>query len=534
MWGETMKFRLPIALLAVLVVFSTSQFAGAANESKLWMPMIFGDNMVLQSGKATKVWGWASPGESITVKIGDKKAKGKAGEDGKWMATLKGLKETSEPQVLTIKGKDSTISYKNVLIGDVWLGSGQSNMEWVVSRSTAGKKEVNSANYPEIRLFRIPGILSDKPADDVSWEDNGAVFNGKQRVTDPNTPKGQWVVCSPKTVPAFSAVLYFFGREIHLQTGKPVGLISSALGGTRIEMWTPLDVFYSNTALTDYGKWIDNDKAAYEDAVAKGPEAMKSINKDINSFRNFSKLYNGMIHPIIPFGIKGVIWYQGEANGGEDDSYITKTNAMVSSWRKLWGRGEFPFYYVQLANWVKPNDAPEGGDGWAKIRDAQRKTICAVPHTGMASTIDIGNSEDIHPKDKQDVGKRLALWALKNDYGFTNIVESGPLYKSMKIEGNKIRLSFDCTGTGLMVGEKDGIRLTKEVAGGTLKWFAIAGADKKWFWADAKIDGDTVVVSSPDVSSPVAVRYAFCMNPLGANLYNKEGLPASPFRTDNW
>ena len=240
-----------------------------------------------------------------------------------------------------------------------------------------------------------------------------------------------------------------------------------------------------------------------------------------------------MINPVVPFGIKGAIWYQGESNGGEGDSYYHKMRALVNGWRKVWNQGDFSFYHVQLANWQKPNNEPAGGDGWAKVRMAQLQSL-QIPNTGMAVTVDIGDAGDIHPKNKFDVGERLALWALRDNYGKKDLVVSGPLYKSLKVEGNKIRVSFDHVGGGLIVGKKDGRNPTVEDKGGKLQRFAIAGEDKKWVWAEAVIDGPAVVVSSPDVPKPAAVRYAYSMNPEGCNLYNKEGLPASPFRTDVW
>ena len=240
-----------------------------------------------------------------------------------------------------------------------------------------------------------------------------------------------------------------------------------------------------------------------------------------------------MIHQITRFPIKGALWYQGEANGGDGDIYTTKMQALIGGWRAAWKQGDFPFYFVQLATFLPPNENPAGGDGWAKIRCAQMKAL-AIPHTGMASAIDIGDAGNIHPTNKQDVGKRLALWALARDYGKPGIVPSGPLYQAMKIEGGKIRLAFDYVGSGLMVGKKDGRQPTVEDPAGKLARFAIAGADKQWVWANAVIDDNAVVVSSDKVPNPVAVRYAFTTNTSGANLYNREGLPASPFRTDEW
>jgi sialate O-acetylesterase len=240
-----------------------------------------------------------------------------------------------------------------------------------------------------------------------------------------------------------------------------------------------------------------------------------------------------MIAPVLPFGIKGALWYQGESNGGEGDEYYSKMRALIGGWRKVWNQGDFPFYFVQLANFQKDSNTPQGGDGWAKVRQAQTKSL-QIPHTGMAVIIDIGEAADIHPKNKFDVGERLALWALHHDYGKKDVVPSGPLFKAATVEGAKMRVSFDYADKGLIVGKKDGRKPVEAVAGGKLARFAVAGEDKKWVWGDAVIDGNSVVVSSPEVPKPVAVRYAYTMNPEGANLYNKEGLPASPFRSDEW
>ena len=250
----------------------------------------------------------------------------------------------------------------------------------------------------------------------------------------------------------------------------------------------------------------------------------------------WSGMYNSMIHPFVHLPIKGALWYQGESNGGEGETYYDKMRALIGGWRKQWGQGNFPFYYVQLANFQAPSEDPAGGSGWAKLRDAQTKSL-TIPNTGMAvitDTVPLAEKDDIHPKNNFDVGLRLARWALARDYGQKNLEVSGPLFKALKVEGNKARLAFDHTGTGLMIGKKDGRTPATAASGEKLKHFAIAGADKKWFWAEAVIDGNTVTVSSPEVKEPVAVRYAYQMNPDGANLYNKEGLPASPFRTDTW
>jgi sialate O-acetylesterase len=246
-------------------------------------------------------------------------------------------------------------------------------------------------------------------------------------------------------------------------------------------------------------------------------------------------IYNSMVHGLAPYGVRGALWYQGESNGSEGVSYFHKMQALVNGWRKVWGQGDFPlyFYFVQLADFQQPNDNPAGGDGWAKLREAQLHSL-KIPHTGMAVITDVGAANDIHPRNKQDVGHRLALWALR-DVAKKDVVPSGPLFKEIKVESSAIRVHFEHAANGLIVGaRKKGLEPTQEVKDGTLKRFAIAGEDKQWYWADAKIDGDTVVVSSKEVSQPVAVRYGFTMNPEGANLYNKEGLPASPFRSDDW
>ena len=280
-------------------------------------------------------------------------------------------------------------------------------------------------------------------------------------------------------------------------------------------------------------KWMGEVKSALATPGGEIPSAPQIPNSPFTDAGFPTTIYNGMIHPVAPYAIKGALWYQGESNGGEGDEYYHKMRALIGGWRKLWNQGEFPFYFVQLANFEQPNQDPAGGDGWARVRMAQSKSL-QIPNTGMAVIIDIGEANDIHPKNKFDVGDRLALWALRNDYGKKDLVASGPLYKSIRVENAKARIRFDSVGGGLMIGKKEGLDPTVEDKGGKLNRFAIAGEDKKWYWADAVIDGDTVVVSSGDVPKPMAVRYAFSMNPTGCNLYNKDGLPASPFRTDDW
>jgi len=485
----THKSRL---LFGFIVCAISAPFASARADVKL--ASVFGDSMVLQRDLPVPVWGWADAGEAVTVTLGDQTKKTETKSDGKWRVTLDVLAANATGQSLTVQGKN-TIALKDVLIGEVWICSGQSNMEWAVNGTLNAKEEVAAANHPQIRLFNVPGHhTSPVPKE---------------------TCPGTWQVCAPDTVGGFSAVGYFFGRRLQQEVNVPIGLVGSNWGGTRIEPWTSPAGFQSVPEL----KAIADQVAAY--------------NKETKvTGTSPSAIYNAMIHPLAPFAMRGAIWYQGESNGGEGESYFHKTQALVNGWRKLFNP-DLAFYWVQLADFQKPNQNPAGGDGWAKIREAQRKAL-GIKHTGMAVIIDIGQANDIHPRNKQDVGWRLAQWALHQTYGKKQIVPSGPLFKSQKVEGNAIRLAFDSVGGGLIVGKKEGLEPTKEVSDGKLARFAIAGSDKQWRWADATIDGDTVVVKSSDVANPVAVRYAYTMNPEGANLYNKEGIPASPFRTDDW
>ena len=499
------------------------------------MAAIFGNNMVLQREIAIPVWGWADPGEAVSVKFAGQQKTATAGSDGRWQVKLDALQATAKGATMVVSGKN-TLQLGNVVVGDVWVCSGQSNMEWVVASSANRDAEIAAAKYPAIRHVKIGHHNQRRPVDDLAL-------------------RPTWAVCSPQTVAGFTAVGYFFGRTLHQELGVPIGLIGSNWGGTRIEPWTPPEGFRrvpelkSLSARVDtWDPTIDAGNEAYGKTVVQLKEWLPVAEKALKarepvppfprlpepglSHQEPTKLYNGMIHPIIPYAIRGAIWYQGESNGGEGISYYHKKRALIGGWRGLWGQGDFPFYFVQLANFRSVTDDPKGDDGWARIREAQTKCL-EIPNTGMAVIIDIGEARDIHPRNKQDVGARLALWALAKDYG-RDIVYSGPIYKQQVVEGRKIRVSFDHVGSGLMVGEKKGLEPTREVPNGQLRRFAIAGADKKWHWADAKIDGNTVLVSCEQVAKPVAVRYAFATNPEGCNLYNKEGLPASPFRTDNW
>jgi sialate O-acetylesterase len=624
-------------------VFSVSSLNAA-----ITLPKIFTDNMVLQRDKPLKIWGEALKGETVTISFNGQKVSAKAGKDGQWLVNLKAM-NYGGPYDMSLSAKSGSITLKNILIGDVWICSGQSNMEWIIKNTNNAEKEIAESNYPKIRLYTVKKDLSFTPQKDLAG--------------------GEWLECNSTNIPDFSAVAYFFGRKLNKDLDVPVGLINSSWGGTNIQTWISWDVMsqkeqYKNADLKkleadlkeaslrqeqfqlamqhDKGveeKWykpetsldgwkkinlpelwekteignvdgiiwfrkefdipesagignsilslgpIDDMDSTFvngkfagslneynanriykiEASVLKpgknvivikvkdtgggggiyGEPAQLFIEvggkkitlagewiykasvtnasfgiKDAgpNSFP--SQLFNAMIHPIVQYAIKGAIWYQGESNAGEAYNYRTLFPELINNWRSKWN-DNISFFWVQLANFMKPVSIPSQSE-WAELREAQSMTL-SLPQTGQAVIIDIGEANDIHPRNKQDVGYRLALAAEKTAYG-KDIVYSGPVYQSMQVDGNKIILSFSNTGSGLWAKDKYGY----------LKSFAIAGEDQKFVWAKAMIDGDKVVVFSNEIAHPVAVRYAWGDNPDDADLYNKEGLPASPFRTDGW
>ncbi len=512
-WRRLGLLWLLVAVLAVPAVSLAS------------MPRVFGDDMVLQQGKPIPVWGQGQAGEQITVSMAGKSATGKADAAGKWMVRLPAM-TAGGPFMLTVKGNKSTVRFKNVLVGEVWVCSGQSNMGFAVKSAINAEQEIAAANYPKIRLITVNRKVSPSPLEDV--ETDG------------------WKVCTPETVPGFSAVAYFFGRDLHRELNVPVGLINTSWGGTAIEPWTPPVGFVLTPEVSryfdeelqadrEYAKRIEDYVAKRQDWAKAVKEAagrndaelpslpLPPVHPFVNGNTYPSVIYNAMVHGIVPFGMAGAIWYQGENNcvRGDGLTYLDKMKALVGGWRAIWGEGDFPFYYVQIAPWQYHKKYPGALDRLPLIWEAQRKSL-VIPNTGMAVTADIGNTTNIHPKNKQEVGRRLALWALAKTYGHKGLVYSGPLYKSMQVDGDKILISFDYTGSGL--ASRDGKPLS---------WFAVAGADKKFAAATATIEGDTIVVSSPEVGKPVAVRFGWdeLAEP---NLMNKEVLPASPFRTDDW
>lgn len=642
-----------LLLAATALVFAVSVRA------EVRLPHLFSSHMVLQRDTPVAIWGWADKGESIQILFADQKIKTKADAQGCWSAQLP-ARPAGGPYTLVVKGKTNTITLDDILMGDVWVCSGQSNMEWPLDQVNNAEAEVAAANHPNLRLFTVPHNPRGVETEDIASE---------------------WKCCTPENATHFTAVGYFFGRDLNRETNIPIGLIANPWGGTRIECWISPDTYRTLTAeqrafYADQGhdinfpnpeldslyraidqgmalftrmidsldpgmseKWyedsfdttswqsipmpaywstipglsnvdghlwlkttvtlpagvdqktgrlilgqIDDNDRVWINGIALGEnsgylterdytipytflhegkntitlritdtrgdggiKAGTPIYLEVNNIRyplnkNWkgklsmsnaayydksyhvngypSMLYLGMVNPLTRFTIKGAIWYQGESNDSYAYTYRTLFPTMIKNWREKWGT-EFPFYWVQLANFMAADSLPSES-AWAELREAQTMAL-ALPKTGQALTIDIGDPADIHPRNKQEVGRRLSLIALHNDYGRTDLVYSGPQYRSMEIEGNKAILSFDHIGSGLITKERYGY----------LKGFTIAGADGKFVWAQAKIDGDKVVVWSDCVSEPVAVRYNWGNNPDGT-LYNAEGLPAVPFRTDDW
>jgi len=484
------------------------------------LPAIFSDHMVLQASVSVPIWGWAEAGENVTVTITGQTKTVITGTDGKWMVKLDALK-AGEVFTLTVKGKN-TITITDGLVGDVWLCSGQSNMVWPVSLAKDFEKEKAAANFPNIRMFKDQSIASPIPQDKCA---------------------GHWAVCSSNTVGGFSATAYFFGREIHQKTGRGIGLINSSVGGTPIESWTSMAAQQPQAEFKPlFERWEkqqadwnpDKAQAEYEtqlavwteaDAKAKiegkpSPSRPSHLIEPRLNLHHPGNLFNGKIAPLIPYALRGAIWYQGEANAdGGANLYGQQLTTLITDWRTRWG-GEFPFAWVQLPEYsTVQTKAVDERSGWSLVREGMLHTL-QLPHTGMAIGLGTGEADNIHPKNKQEVGRRLALWALATVYGKKDVAWAGPLPAGYKIVGSEVVISFTHTDGGLIA--KDG----------ELKGFAIAGEDKKWIWANAKIAGNTVVVSHPDVKAPVAVRYAWAVNPASANLCNGAGLPASPFRTD--
>ena len=498
-----------LLFLSIPLIFATT----ARAEIKL--PALISDNMVLMQETPASVWGTADAGEQVTIKLGDKTANATTDAEGKWSVKFEGL-TPGEAGDMVISGKN-TRTVKNVAVGEVWVCSGQSNMEMAVQGVGHAAEEIAAADFPKIRMFTVH----------------------RNAITTPQTDcVGKWEVCSPQTVAHFSAVGYFFGRHLLQNVKVPIGLIHSSWGGTAAELWTPTDTLSKDPgyayAFSDWERTKANypkAKEAYDKALAAWNEAAEKAKAEgmkppsrPNAPRGGDDLgspgclYNGMIAPLLPYSIRGVIWYQGEANTGNAKTYQQLFPLMIQTWRQRWGVGEFPFLFVQIANYMKRYDDPTDSN-WAALREAQLDTL-EFSHTGMAVTIDVGDGENIHPTNKQEVGRRLGLIAQATVY-YQDAEYSGPLPGGAQGEDGRVRLTFRFA---------EGMKTSD---GGKIKGFAIAGEDHKFVWADAEIQGDHVLVSSPQVAKPAAVRYDWADNPEG-NLVNGANLPASPFRTDDW
>lgn len=481
---STLRFRttwLPLGL-AWVAAFTTPIAKADVSLSNL-----FTSHMVLQRDQKDKVWGKADPKEEVTVTIAGQSKTATAGEDGKWTVSLDPM-PAGGPHSLTVKGKN-TITLEDVLIGEVWVCSGQSNMQWAVAQATDSDLESLTADFPKIRFISVPQVGTQEPKDD---------FNGK------------WEVCSPLTVKQFSAVGYFFGRQLHQTLGVPIGLIDDSWGGSACEAWIRRDLLEKDQK---YRPLIER-----WEAMEKNPEANAAA---MRGNARPANIYNGVLKPTIGYGIRGAIWYQGESNAGRAYQYRDLFPLMIQSWRDEWGIGDFPFYWVQLADFMA--EKPEPGDSsWAELREAQTMTMDRLPNTGQAVIIDLGEGKDIHPKNKQDVAKRLARIALAKDYG-VKVSHQSPRYKSMEAKDGKVVLSFEHVGPGLRAFDvADGVG------------FTVAGGDHKFVKAKAKVTGkDTIEVSAEGVSEPASVRYAWADNPV-CNIYSGDGLPLTPFRTDDW
>ncbi|MFO1002030.1 MAG: sialate O-acetylesterase [Planctomycetaceae bacterium] len=487
--------------------------------AELRLATVFSDHMVLQRDKSVPVWGWADPGENVTIEFADQKQNAVADADGKWQVKLRAMQASEEARTLTVRSEkpNRKTEVLDVLVGEVWLGSGQSNMAMTVNRARDFEQEQAAATFPLIRMFKEESAAS---------------------ATVQRDSKGKWTVCSPESVAGYSATLYFFGRELHRELKVPVGLINSSVGGTPIESWIAEEAQARVPELknlveaqakaaasideaevtANHEKQLARWKVQVQKAKQDGTKAPKRPTNPLESIRRKGSsggLFNGKIASLIPYALRGVIWYQGEANSapGKGPYYQYQLPLLVNDWRERWGE-ELPFAWVQLPNFGRE------GEGWSLVREAMLKTR-SLPKTGMAITVDIGETKDIHPKNKQDVGHRLALWALGDVYGKTVPATSGPLPAGHEVNGTSVTVTFLHAETGLVA------------RGSELKGFVVAGENRQWKPAKANIVGKTVVVSSSEVSKPVAVRYAWSADP-DCNLFNEAGLPASPFRTDDW
>jgi sialate O-acetylesterase len=500
-------------------VFLSAALALASTlRAELKLPAIIGDHMVLQQKLANPIWGWDTPGTKVTVAFAGQTHTATADSAGKWIVKLNAVPANATPQTLSVAGSTKR-EVKDVLVGEVWMCSGQSNMGWTLAQTYTGDLEASASNLPNLRLITVPRVGTQELKSDF---------------------KGQWEASTPQTAKAFSAVGLLYGRYLHEILGVPVGLINNAWGGSAAEAWvrrTTLEkdprfqALLDRTAKREAQLQSEKGKADFADSTAKWKVASEKAKAEkktvppaprdwlIDNARP-GNIFAGMVNPTLGYGMKGVIWYQGESNAGTAYEHATLFPFLIEQWRKEWGQGDFSFYWVQLADFMAEKPSP-GDSNWAELRETQTKTL-KLPNTGQAVIIDLGEARDIHPRNKYDVASRLVRWALVKDYGMKFPYRS-PELKSSAFEGNKATITIDCFGSTLRSFD------VTEVKG-----FAICGADKVWHWASAKIVGrDQVEVTSDKVPAPVAVRYAWADNPV-CNLYSQDGLPVTPFRTDNF
>jgi sialate O-acetylesterase len=525
--ASCVSFALPFYPSMRLLSLTTLLAALACTaRAELKLPAIIGDNMVLQQKQTNPLWGWDAPGTEVTVKFGDQTKTAKAGADGKWTLKLDPVPANAKPATISIKGT-TTKELKNVLVGEVWICSGQSNMQWNVGSSWDADLEIATAKYPNIRLITVPNVGTQEPQQDF---------------------RGEWKECSPATVGGFTAVGYFYGRVLHNMLDVPVGLINNAWGGSACEAWVNrgelekdsrfkllMDGTKKNETLltspeaktkydADLAAWnkqADEAKKAGKPFTVRAPAAPAAW---LSGNQRPANIYNGALVPTIGYGIKGAIWYQGESNAGRAYEYASLFPFMIQNWRNEWKQGDFPFYWVQLADFMpeKADAMQATASSWAELRESQTKTQDAIKNGGQAVIIDLGDANDIHPKNKRDVAERLARWALVKDYGM-KLPYRSPEFKAVEFAGDKAVVTLDTFGSSLR---------TVDIS--EVKGFVVCGEDKKWTWAEAKITGkDKLEVSAKGVAKPVAVRYAWSDNPV-CNLYSTDGLPVTPFRSDSF
>ncbi len=496
----------------------------AVCDGDIALPSILSDHMVLQQGQKLPIWGWGDPGEHVSVSFGSQEAKTVTGPDGTWKVMLDPLGASDQPQTMSVMGK-TKVDVHDVLVGEVWLCSGQSNMEWPLREARNADLALAAADDPMIRHTTVRNMGLQKPNHDYY---------------------GGWQLCTPESIGDFSAVGYFFGRNLRRTLHVPIGLIDNAWGGSACEAWVRRDLLAADPEYDLLLKsWTQSEAnalwaasyAAYEQQYDKWMQAQMAAKKTQQTVPELPRgdfenrlltngrpgnLYNGRLAPVMPFGIRGAIWYQGETNASRAYQYRKLFPLMIQNWRDDWGQGDFPFYWVQLADFQDENSEPSESE-WAELREAQTRTlITARPHAGQAVIIDLGEANDIHPRNKEEVANRLSRWALANEYD-QDLVFRSPEFQDVTFAGGKAIVKCAHAGSGLRTVDESEV-----------KGFSIAGNDQRWMWATVRIiDPTTIEVSSADVPQPAAVRYAWSDNPI-CNVYSKEGLPLTPFRTDDW